>query len=127
MEHESTCLTVYVPNSTHLTVLGNKWKRKCPSPTSLDIVSDNKFGTVSGPDYNDQEGFFNKASSGATEVDTKIRKKIRHQKRESNNRKESGIIGIGSPSLDNKRKVKRGRNPKKNGMKRIEKCVLPSP
>ena len=53
--------------------------------------------------------------------------KFRHQKRESNNRKESGIIGIGSPSLNNKRKVKRGRNPKKNGMKRIEKCVLPSP
>ena len=40
---------------------------------------------------------------------------------------ESGITGIGSPSLNNKRKVKIERNPKKNGMKRIEKCVLPSP
>ena len=35
--------------------------------------------------------------------------------------------GNGSPSLNNKRKVKIGRNPKKNGMTRIEKCVLPSP
>ena len=54
-------------------------------------------------------------------------RRFRHPKRESNNRKESGIIGIGSPSLNNKRKVKIERNPKKNGMKRIEKSVLPSP
>ena len=40
---------------------------------------------------------------------------------------ESGIIGIGSPSLNNKRKVKEGRNPKKSGMTRIEKIVLRNP